>query len=60
MFVENIRVNGGTEIREALRRVFVSRNKHIPTSVFVLTDGEVDYLVLTIAFEAHVLILVGL
>ncbi|KAJ3482315.1 hypothetical protein NLI96_g7056 [Meripilus lineatus] len=31
---------GGTEIRSALESVFKSRNKHSPTAVFVLTDGE--------------------
>ena len=33
---------GGTEIQPALEKVFRSRDKEIPTSVFVLTDGEVS------------------
>lgn len=32
---------GGTEIRDALERVFKSRNPDVPTACFVLTDGEV-------------------
>ncbi|KAF7437223.1 hypothetical protein PC9H_004059 [Pleurotus ostreatus] len=32
---------GGTEIRSALKEVFQTRNRTMPTAVFVLTDGEV-------------------
>ena len=31
----------GTELRGALESVFASRNRTVPTAVFVLTDGEV-------------------
>jgi hypothetical protein len=33
---------GGTEIESALHSVFNSRNSTIPTSIFLLTDGEVS------------------
>jgi hypothetical protein len=33
---------GGTEIESVLRAVFNARLDHIPTAVFVLTDGEVS------------------
>ncbi|KAF5377154.1 hypothetical protein D9615_006359 [Tricholomella constricta] len=39
-FVDSIRVNGGTEIGNALRYVLRSRTGQLPTAVFVLTDGE--------------------
>ncbi|KAJ7102421.1 von Willebrand factor type A domain-containing protein [Mycena belliarum] len=32
---------GGTEIREALRAVFGSRDRNVASAIFVLTDGEV-------------------
>lgn len=32
---------GGTEIREALEKVFKARNGTVPTACFLLTDGEV-------------------
>jgi hypothetical protein len=32
---------GGTEIRAALQAAFGSRDRDGPTSIFVLTDGEV-------------------
>lgn len=32
---------GGTEIKHALSTVFQSRMTYVPTSVFLLTDGEV-------------------
>ncbi|KAJ6526626.1 von Willebrand factor type A domain-containing protein [Mycena vulgaris] len=31
---------GGTEIRGALEQCFAARKRHLPTSLFVLTDGE--------------------
>ena len=45
--IDNMSANyGGTEMRGALQKVFSMRNNDIPTSVFVLTDGEVSiYLV---------------
>ncbi|KAI0696543.1 hypothetical protein BC835DRAFT_1519541 [Cytidiella melzeri] len=39
-YVENIRTHSGTRIRDALRRVFETRDMLIPTACFVLTDGE--------------------
>ena len=33
---------GGTEMRSALEKVFKSRCAQLPTSCFILTDGEVD------------------
>ena len=33
---------GGTEMRSALQQAFSLRKSNIPTSVFVLTDGEVS------------------
>ena len=32
----------GTEIKDGLNMAIMSRNTHIPTSVFVLTDGAVS------------------
>ncbi|KAI0685189.1 hypothetical protein BC835DRAFT_1421505 [Cytidiella melzeri] len=39
-YVESIYAQGGTQIRSALHEVFRSRNIHVPTACFVLTDGE--------------------
>ena len=36
---------GGTEMRSALEKVFKSRCAQLPTSCFVLTDGEVTSLI---------------
>jgi hypothetical protein len=33
---------GGTEIEDALKRVFRARRTDTPTAVFMLTDGEVS------------------
>lgn len=33
---------GGTNIGEALERIFASRRTDLPTSCFVLTDGQVS------------------
>ena len=33
---------GGTEIRAALESMFRNRQQNVPTSCFVLTDGEVS------------------
>ncbi|KAJ7058065.1 hypothetical protein C8F01DRAFT_926916, partial [Mycena amicta] len=41
MHVDGMKADyGGTEIRAALEMCFVGRRKDVPTSVFVLTDGD--------------------
>ncbi|KAI0696149.1 hypothetical protein BC835DRAFT_1343242 [Cytidiella melzeri] len=38
-FVDNIKALGGTEIHDALCTALESRNMHVPTACFVITDG---------------------
>ena len=46
--VDDMNANyGGTEIRRALQQVFDSRSMRLPTSCFLLTDGEVGNFVIS-------------
>lgn len=47
---------GGTEIRSGLGAVFASRNTHVSTAVFVLTDGEVNAVAFYLVLVAYLLI----
>lgn len=41
---------GGTEIRSALENTFKTQSKTLPTSVFVLTDGDVSTAVISLFY----------